>query len=163
MRRCSGKSLQRAFELVETGGVRALHPTRERVDGGEIPQATVSDAQIRAFGDLTCAMTALGQEGESLIQDFFGRVLCLRDIAARRGANFERERGYMGYRLRECPKHAGGGVWLCRIIFTLGGFGAAQQRFVRLFDPYATQTYCEPVIPIRRAAPTAMSSRAPMR
>lgn len=98
----AGRHWQRAHELVETGGVRAIDPTRERVDGGGIPQATISDAQIRAFGDLTRAAAALGLEGDSLVRDFLGRGLCVRDIAARRDAQTERERGYLGRRLREC-------------------------------------------------------------
>lgn len=98
----AGRHWQRAFELAEAGGVRAVDLTKERVEGGGIPQATISDAQIRAFGDLKRAMAALGQEGESLIKDFLGRGWCLRDVAARRGAHSERERGYIGWRLREC-------------------------------------------------------------
>lgn len=98
----AGRHWQRAYELVETGGVRALDPTRERVDGGGIPQATISDAQIRAFGDLSKATVTLGLEGDSLIRDFLGRGLCVSDIAARRDAQTERERGYLGRRLREC-------------------------------------------------------------
>ena len=98
----AGRHWQRAFELVEIRGVRAVDLTRERVDGGGIPQPMTSDAQVRAFGDLTKAMTALGLEGESLIRDFLGRGWCLSDIAARRDARSERERGYIGWRLREC-------------------------------------------------------------
>lgn len=98
----AGRHWQRAFELTEVGGVRAVDLTRERVDGGAIPQPTLSDVQIRAFGDLKRATAALGLEGESLVKDFLGRSLTLRDIAARRGANSERERGYIGWRLREC-------------------------------------------------------------
>ncbi len=98
----AGRHWQRAFELTAVGGVRAVDPSMERVDGGGIPQATISDAQIRAFGDLARAMSALGLEGEGLIKDFLGRGWCLRDIAARRGAHTERERGYIGWRLREC-------------------------------------------------------------
>jgi len=98
----AGRHWQRAFELAEVRSVRAVDLTHERVDGGSIPQATISDAQVRAFGDLTRAMNALGQEGESLIRDFLGQGWTLRDIAARRGAHSERERGYIGWRLREC-------------------------------------------------------------
>jgi hypothetical protein len=98
----SGRHWQRAFELTSVGGVRAVDLTRERVDGGGIPQPTLSDAQMRAFADLKRAMTALGMEGESLIKDFLGRGLSLRDIAARRAVTGERARGYIGWRLREC-------------------------------------------------------------
>jgi hypothetical protein len=98
----AGRHWQRAFELAQGGGVRAVDLTRERVDGSSIPQASITDAQIRAFADLTKAMTALGLEGESLVKDFLGCGLCLSDIAARRGVTSERERGYIGWRLREC-------------------------------------------------------------
>jgi hypothetical protein len=98
----AGRHWQRAFELAQGGGVRAVDLTRERVDGSRIPQASITDAQIRAFADLTKAMTALGLEGESLVKDFLGRGWCLSDIAARRGVTSERERGYIGWRLREC-------------------------------------------------------------
>lgn len=98
----AGRHWQRAYELAAGGGVRACDPTRERVDGGGIPQPTLSDAQIKAFGDLAGAMSALGLEGESLIKDFLGRGWTIADIAARRGARSERERSYLGRRLREC-------------------------------------------------------------
>jgi hypothetical protein len=98
----AGRHWQRAFELTSVGGVRAVDLTRERVDGGGIPQPTLSNAQLRAFADLRRAMSALGLEGESLIKDFLGRGWCLRDIAARRGVTGERARGYVGWRLREC-------------------------------------------------------------
>lgn len=98
----AGRHWQRAFELTSVGGVRAVDLTRERVDGGGIPQPTLSDAQMRAFADLKRAMSALGLEGESLIKDFLGRGLTLRDVAARRGVTGERARGYIGWRLREC-------------------------------------------------------------
>jgi hypothetical protein len=98
----AGRHWQRAYELASAGGVRACDPTRERVDGGGISQATISDAQVRAFADLKRAMAALGLEGESLIKDFLGRGWSLRDMAARRGAASERARGYIGWRLREC-------------------------------------------------------------
>jgi hypothetical protein len=98
----AGRHWQRAFELTSVGGVRAVDLTRERVDGGGIPQPTLSDAQVRAFADLKRAMSALGLEGESLVKDFLGRGLTLRDIGARRGVRGERARGYIGWRLREC-------------------------------------------------------------
>jgi hypothetical protein len=98
----AGRHWQRAYELAEVGGARAVDTTREAVDGGGIAQATITDAQIRAFGDLARAMTALGQEGENLVRDFLGHCWTVRDIAARRGAHTERERSYIGWRLREC-------------------------------------------------------------
>ena len=61
----AGRHWQRAFELAEVGGVRAVDPTRERVDDSRIAQATISDAQIRAFADLKRAMAALGLEAKA--------------------------------------------------------------------------------------------------
>jgi len=100
-----GRSIKRSLSLAAIGNAHSSLRRAgacERVDGSRIPQASITDAQIRAFADLTKAMTALGLEGESLVKDFLGRGWCLSDIAARRGVTSERERGYIGWRLREC-------------------------------------------------------------
>ncbi len=92
---------QRAYELAELGGVGAIDPTKEAVDGGKAPEP-LSDAQARAFGDLIKAAKALGQEGESLIRDFLGRGWPLLHVAARRNMTTETELKYIGRRVREC-------------------------------------------------------------
>lgn len=97
----AGRHWQHCYEMAELGGARAIDTTREVVDGGQIAQATITDQQIKAFGDLAKAITALGMEGDILIRDFLGRGLTLSDIATKRGADTERQRRYLGDRLRE--------------------------------------------------------------
>lgn len=98
----AGRHWQRAYELAEIGGVRAIDPTRECVDGGQIAQATITDAQIKAFGDLAKAITALGMEGEALIRDVLGEHRTIAQAADRRGYSSDLERKYLGRRFREC-------------------------------------------------------------
>lgn len=98
----AGRHWQRAYELAEIGGVRAIDPTRECVDGGQIAQATITDAQIKAFGDLARAMTALGMEGEVLVKDVLAKHMTIAQAADRRDMASELERRYLGRRFREC-------------------------------------------------------------
>ena len=98
----AGRHLQRAYELAEIGGARAIDPTREAVDGGGIAQPTVSDAQAKAIGDIARAHRALGMEGESIVRDILMRHLSVAQTAAKRGTVSEREQNYIGRRFREC-------------------------------------------------------------
>jgi hypothetical protein len=121
----AGRHWQRNRELAEIGGVRAVDPTREAVDGGRLPEARISDAQIKAFKEMAGAMKALGMEGGALVRAFLDQGLTLKDIADKWGAQTARERGYIGYRLRECldtlaaDRHRDPAV---------AGFGAADRR-----------------------------------
>jgi hypothetical protein len=98
----AGRHWQRNRELAEVGGTKAIDPTKEAVGGGKIPEARISDAQIKAFKEMSAALRALGMEGSALIEQFLGRGLGVRDIADQWGAKTDRERGYIGFRLREC-------------------------------------------------------------
>lgn len=97
----AGRHWQRAFELAQGTGLRAIDTTREAVDGGQIAQATVTDKQIKAFGDLAKASKALGMEGESIAMDVLGRGLTLSATAAKRALTTEADRKYIGRRFRE--------------------------------------------------------------
>lgn len=77
----AGRHWQRNRELAEIGGVRAVDPTKEAVDGGRLPEARISDAQIKAFKEMAGAMKALGMEGGALVQAFLDQGLTLKDIA----------------------------------------------------------------------------------
>lgn len=98
----AGRHWQRAYELSEIGGVRAIDPTREAVDGGQIAQITITDSQIKAFGDLKRAIIVLGMEGESLIRDVLALHLTVAQAADKRGLFSEMARKYLGRRFREC-------------------------------------------------------------
>jgi hypothetical protein len=97
----AGRHWQKAFELSEVGGAKAIDPTREAVDGGQIAQSSITDSQRRAFADLIKASRALGMEGEAIVRDILGRHMTVALTAAKRGLHGERERLYIGRRFRE--------------------------------------------------------------
>lgn len=98
----AGRHWQNAFELAGGAGCRAIDPTREAVDGGQIAQTTISESQVAAFQDLARATKALGLEGESIVLDVLGRGLTIAAAAARRRLVSEPEKKYLGRRFREC-------------------------------------------------------------
>jgi hypothetical protein len=100
----AGRHWQRNRELTEIGGAKAIDFTREAVDGaGGIPgEAKINDDQIRAFKQMTLAMRALGMEGGALMRWFLDDCLTIADIAVKWGMTKERERAYIGMRIREC-------------------------------------------------------------
>ena len=93
---------QKAYELAEIGGAKAIDYSRAKVDGGGIPQATVSDVQARAFADLTKARTALGEYGSSVVHDVLAGHMTIQACAERRMMVREIEINYVGRRFREC-------------------------------------------------------------
>lgn len=97
----AGRHWQKCYELSELGGARAIDPTREAVDGGRMPEP-LSDAKCRALGDLAKARQALGQEGGALIQHVLGEHMTMGQCASVRGMSTDREKNYLGRRLREC-------------------------------------------------------------
>ena len=98
----AGRHWQRNRYIAEIGAVQAIDPSKEAVDGGKPPEARISDDHIRAFKEMAAAMRALGMEGGALIQLFLDQGLTLKVIAGKWGLKTARERGYLGYRLREC-------------------------------------------------------------
>ena len=97
----AGRHWQAAWENAEIGGVRALDPTREAVDGGRLPEL-LTDTQRRAVQDLKAAREALGREGHQLICDVLGRGMSVTQAACNRGLSSEADRKYAGKRFREC-------------------------------------------------------------
>jgi hypothetical protein len=97
----AGRHWQAAWENAEIGGVRAIDPTREAVDGGRFPDM-LTDIQRRALQDLKAARGALGREGHQLICDVLGRGLSITQAASSRGLSSEADRKYTGKRFREC-------------------------------------------------------------
>jgi hypothetical protein len=97
----AGRHWQRAYELSEVGGARAIDPTKEAVDGGRIPEM-LTDAQLRAFKDLDQARKVLGMVGERVVTCVLGERQSLTKVADRWGLSTERERRYIGMRLNEC-------------------------------------------------------------
>src|SRR4030088_1336068 len=61
----AGRHWQAAWENAEIGGVRAIDPAREAVDGGRKPEV-LTDTPRRAVQDLKAAREALGGASASL-------------------------------------------------------------------------------------------------
>lgn len=97
----AGRHWQAAWENAEIGGVRAIDPGKEPVDGGRLPEV-LSDRQRRAVVDLRQATKALGRDGDRLVRDILGAGMTVRDAATVRGLTSEPDRKYVGKRLREC-------------------------------------------------------------
>jgi hypothetical protein len=97
----AGRHWQAAWENAEIGGVQALDPTREAVDGGAFCEP-LTDIQRRAAQDLKAAREALGVEGNALICDVLGHGLSLAEAARNRAMTSETDRKYIGRRFREC-------------------------------------------------------------
>jgi hypothetical protein len=97
----AGRHWQAAFENAEIGGVRAIDPTREAVDGGRLPEL-LTDTQRRAVQDLKAAREALGREGHQLICDVLGAGMSITQATCSRGLSSEADRKYTGKRFREC-------------------------------------------------------------
>jgi hypothetical protein len=97
----AGRHWQAAWENAEIGGVRAIDPTREAVDGGRQWEA-LTDTQRRAAQDLKAAREALGREGHLLICDVLGAGMSIAEAARNRGLISEADRKYAGKRFREC-------------------------------------------------------------
>jgi hypothetical protein len=97
----AGRGWQRDWDLAQIGGVQAVDPSKEYVDGGQ-PKDPLCEVQIRASEAIRMATRALGLEGSALIHDVLGAGMTLRVAADRRGATAEREWRYIGRRFREC-------------------------------------------------------------
>jgi hypothetical protein len=99
----AGRHWQAAYENAEIGGVRAIDPGKEAVDGGRLPEI-LTDQQRRAVVDLKNARSALGTEGNNLIHAALAHSLSMKQIAINRrmGVYSEAEHKYVGRRFREC-------------------------------------------------------------
>lgn len=98
----AGRQWQKAYELAEIGGAQAIDYTRDKVDGGQIAQPTVSDVQARSISMLTNARKALGDYGASIVFDVLARHMTLQQIADQRMMTRDVEVRFLGRRFHEC-------------------------------------------------------------
>ena len=98
----AGRHFQKALEIAEIGGAKAIDYTRTKVDGGQIAQAVISDEQAKAFGDLSKARKSLGDYGASIVHDVLACRLTILECGQRRMMTREKELDFMGKRFREC-------------------------------------------------------------
>lgn len=97
----AGQHWQFAYLRCEIGGVKAIDPAKECVDGGRLADPLTS-VQQKSLRDISRARDDLGAWGDSLIRDVLGRGMTLAKAADARGLLGQYDRKYLGRRFREC-------------------------------------------------------------
>lgn len=96
----AGQIWQEYMEASEIGGIKAIDPTKEAVDGGRFPDPLPDKAAI-AFKELKRAGQILGQLDESIVRDVLMHRLTFVQICVKRYMNKKGDPEYMGKRFRE--------------------------------------------------------------
>jgi len=99
----TGRHWQRAYEDAEIGGVAAIDPGKECVDGGRMREV-LTDRQIHAIKELKLSRDALGISGNYLILKVLGTKMTLEGIAKEQhwGKAGEAQYKYIRRRFHEC-------------------------------------------------------------
>ena len=96
----AGKKLQAFYERAEIGGLRAIDPTRAKVDGGRVTE-TLTESVQDAIQQVIALERVLGTEGASLAR----HVLCygygIAQCAQMRGMTGQLYTKYVGILFRE--------------------------------------------------------------
>lgn len=96
----AGREMQRFYELSEIGGVRAIDPFKEKVDGGRIAETLTEQVQ-NAIQEVLRLEKALGREGTALARDILCVGLSVKQCATARNLFDERGQKWLGLRFRE--------------------------------------------------------------
>ena len=95
-----GRAFQNDWERAERGP-RAVDPTREYVDGGQMREP-ITEAQRKAVLRLNRAERELGADGSALVHDILLHGLSTEQVGQRRGLRSQRWNDYFARRLQEC-------------------------------------------------------------
>ena len=95
-----GRAFQNDWEKAERGP-RAVDPTREYVDGGQMREP-ITESQRKAVLRLNRAERELGADGSALVHDVLVHGLTMQQIGEKRGLRTQRLRDYLSGRFREC-------------------------------------------------------------
>jgi hypothetical protein len=95
-----GRAFQSDWERAERGP-RAVDPTREYVDGGEMREP-ITEGQRKAALRLNRAMRELGADGSALVHDILVRAMTMEQVGQRRGLHTQRWKDYFARRFQEC-------------------------------------------------------------
>jgi hypothetical protein len=95
-----GRAFQNDWERAERGP-RAVDPTREFVDGGQMPEP-ITEGQRKAVLRLNRAERELGADGSALVHDVLVKGITMEQIGRQRGLLGQRWMDYFGRRFREC-------------------------------------------------------------
>lgn len=95
-----GRAFQNDWEKAERGP-RAVDPTRERVDGGQMREP-ITEGQRRAVVRLNRVEHELGADGTVLIHEVLILGLNMEQVGERRGLSSQRWKEYFARRFQEC-------------------------------------------------------------
>ena len=95
-----GRAFQSDWEKAERGP-RAVDPTRERVDGGQMREP-ITEGQRRAVGRLNRIEHELGADGTTLVHEVLIQGMTMQQVGERRGLSTQRWMDYFARRFQEC-------------------------------------------------------------
>ena len=95
-----GRAFQNDWERAERGP-RAVDPTREYVDGGQMREP-ITEGQRKAVLRLNRAERELGADGSALVHDILLHGLSTEQVGQRRGLRSQRWNDFFARRLQEC-------------------------------------------------------------
>jgi hypothetical protein len=95
-----GRAFQDDWEKAERGP-RAVDPTREYVDGGQVREP-ITERQRKAVLRLNRAERELGADGSGLVHEVLILGMTMEQVGQRRGLRTQRWSDYFARRLREC-------------------------------------------------------------
>jgi hypothetical protein len=95
-----GRAFQSDWERAERGP-RAVDPTREYVDGGQMREP-ITEGQRKAVLRLNRAVRELGADGSALVHDVLVHGLTMEQVGQRRGLCTQRWKDYFARRFCEC-------------------------------------------------------------
>ena len=95
-----GRAFQSDWERAERGP-RAVDPTREYVDGGQMREP-ITEGQRKATLRLNRAMGELGADGSALVHDVLVHGMTMEQVGQRRGLHSQRWNDYFSRRFQEC-------------------------------------------------------------
>ena len=95
-----GRAFQNDWERAERGP-RAVDPTREFVDGGQMREP-ITEGQRKAVLRLNRAERELGADGSALVHDVLVHGLTMEQVGQKRGLRTQRWKDYFSRRFCEC-------------------------------------------------------------
>jgi hypothetical protein len=95
-----GRAYQADWEKAERGP-KAVDPTREYVDGGQMREP-ITEGQREAVLRLNRAQRELGADGAALVHDVLIQGMTMEQVGERRGLRAQRWKDYFVRRFREC-------------------------------------------------------------
>ena len=96
----AGRAFQNDWERAERGP-RAVDPTREYVDGGQMREP-ITEGQRMAVLRLNRAERELGADGSAVVDDVLVHGLAMAQIGEKRGLRTQRWKDYFARRFCEC-------------------------------------------------------------